>query len=33
MFDRRNAGIADSIPAPMDLAHMPYGMGNTKNGE
>jgi gluconate 2-dehydrogenase gamma chain len=33
MFDRRNAGIADRIPAPMDLAHMPYGMGNTKNGE
>ncbi len=32
MFDRRNAGIADRIPAPMDLAHMPYGMGNTKNG-
>jgi gluconate 2-dehydrogenase gamma chain len=33
MFDRRNAGIADRIPAPMDLAHMPYGMGNTKNGD
>jgi gluconate 2-dehydrogenase gamma chain len=33
MFDRRNAGIADRISAPMDLAHMPYGMGNTKNGD
>ncbi len=33
MFDRHNAGIADRIPAPMDLAHMPYGMGNTKNGD
>jgi gluconate 2-dehydrogenase gamma chain len=33
MFDRRSAGIADRISAPMDLAHMPYGMGNTKNGE
>lgn len=33
MFDRRNAGIADRIPAPTDLARMPYGMGNTKNGE
>ena len=33
MFDRRNAGIADRIPAPMDLAHMPYGIGNTKNGD
>lgn len=31
MFDRHNAGIADRISAPMDLAHMPYGMGNTKN--
>jgi gluconate 2-dehydrogenase gamma chain len=33
MFDRHNAGIADRISAPMDLAHMPYGMGNTKNGD
>jgi gluconate 2-dehydrogenase gamma chain len=33
MFDRRNAGIADRISAPMDLAHMPYGMGNAKNGD
>jgi gluconate 2-dehydrogenase gamma chain len=33
MFDRRNAGIADHISAPMDLAHMPYGMGNTRNGD
>jgi gluconate 2-dehydrogenase gamma chain len=31
MFDRRNAAIADRISAPIDLAHMPYGMGNTKN--
>jgi gluconate 2-dehydrogenase gamma chain len=33
MFDRRSAGIADRISAPMDLAHMPYGMGNKKNGD
>jgi len=33
MFDRRNAGIADRISSPVDLAHMPYGMGNTKNGD
>lgn len=33
MFDRRNAGIADRIPAPMDTAHMPYGMGNKINGD
>jgi gluconate 2-dehydrogenase gamma chain len=32
MFDRHNASIADRISAPMGLAHMPYGMGNTKNG-
>lgn len=32
MFDRHNAAIADRIAAPMDLAHMPYGMGNTKIG-
>jgi len=31
MFDRHSAGIADRISAPMDLAHMPYGMGNTKS--
>jgi gluconate 2-dehydrogenase gamma chain len=31
MFDRRNAGIADRISAPVDLTHMPYGRGNTKN--
>jgi gluconate 2-dehydrogenase gamma chain len=33
MFDRRSAGIADRMSAPMDLAHMPYGMGNRKNGD
>lgn len=33
MFDRHNAGIADRMSAPMDLAHMPYGMGNKKNGD
>jgi len=33
MFDRRSAGIADRMAAPMDLAHMPYGMGNSKNGD
>lgn len=33
MFDRRSAGIADRIPAPMDTAHMPYGMGNKINGD
>ncbi|HET7085514.1 MAG TPA: gluconate 2-dehydrogenase subunit 3 family protein [Rhizomicrobium sp.] len=33
MFDRHNAHIADGIAAPADLAHMPYGMGNSKNGE
>ncbi len=32
MFDRHSAGIADRISAPMDQAHMPYGMGNTKVG-
>jgi gluconate 2-dehydrogenase gamma chain len=32
MFDRHNASIADRISAPMDQAHMPYGMGNTKVG-
>ena len=31
MFDRHNAGIADRMSAPVDLAHMPYGMGNSKN--
>jgi gluconate 2-dehydrogenase gamma chain len=33
MFDRHNAGIADRMSAPVDLAHMPYGMGNSKNGD
>ena len=33
MFDRHNAGIADRMSAPIDLAHMPYGMGNSKNGD
>jgi hypothetical protein len=32
MFDRHSASIADRISAPMDQAHMPYGMGNTKVG-
>jgi gluconate 2-dehydrogenase gamma chain len=32
MFDRHSAGIADRISAPMDQAHMPFGMGDTKNG-
>jgi len=32
MFDRHGAGVADRISAPMDQAHMPYGMGNTKVG-
>ena len=32
MFDRSNAGIADRMSAPMDQAHMPIGMGDTKNG-
>jgi gluconate 2-dehydrogenase gamma chain len=31
MFDRSSAGIADRISAPMDQAHMPFGMGD-KNG-
>jgi gluconate 2-dehydrogenase gamma chain len=33
MFDRHNAGIADRMSSPADLAHMPYGMGNSKNGD
>jgi gluconate 2-dehydrogenase gamma chain len=33
MFDRRNAGVADRIVAPMDQAHMPYGMGDKKNAD
>jgi gluconate 2-dehydrogenase gamma chain len=32
MFDRHSASIADRVAAPMDLSHMPYGMGNTKVG-
>jgi gluconate 2-dehydrogenase gamma chain len=33
MFDRSSAGIADRIPAAMDQAHMPFGIGDTKNGD
>jgi gluconate 2-dehydrogenase gamma chain len=33
MFDRHSAGVADRVSAPMDQAHMPYGMGDKKNAD
>jgi gluconate 2-dehydrogenase gamma chain len=32
MYDRSSAGIADRMAAPTDQAHMPFGMGDAKNG-